>query len=192
MIDSLPSDLYTIIVKMKSCSFKYMRYYDLVAACLLLFSVIFYVVVYVTMSSIAPEIQQAANFDYSSWIILLLVLFAIVFLLFFAISSFQWFELVMASNNKIVQELIYILGLGESDEEKEEHLEQTLQAIPVDIVKDSDSMESIYGFGHDENQKWTYAGKKPKVAATVADEKTNEAERTDSLEENGAIESNDN
>ena len=177
---------------MKSCSFKYMRYYDLVAACLLLFSVIFYVVVYVTMSSIAPEIQQAANFDFSSWNILLLLLFAIVFMLFFAISSIQWFELVMASNNKIVQELIYILGLGESDEEKEEHLEQTLQAIPVDIVKDSDSMESIYGFGHDENQKWTYAGKKPKVAATVADEKTNEAERTDSLEENGAIESNDN
>ena len=123
-----------------------------------------------------------------TWIFLLLVLFAIVFLLFFAISSIQWFELVMASNNKIVQELIYILGLGESDEEKEEHLEQTLQAIPMDIVKDSDSMESIYGFGHDDNQKWTYAGKKPKVASTVADEKTNEAKRTDSLEENGAIE----
>ena len=154
----------------------------MVAACLLLFSVIFYVVVYVTMSSIAPEIQQAANFDYSSWIILLLVLFAIVFLLFFAISSIQWFELVMASNNKIVQELIYILGLGELDEEKEEHLEQTLQAIPMDIVKDSDSMESIYGFGHDENEKWTFAGVKPKVAETIVDEKTESVEEIREVE----------
>ena len=42
----------------------------------------------------------------------------------------------------------------------------------MDIVKDSDSMESIYGFGHDENKKWTFAGVKPKVEESIVDEKT--------------------
>ena len=76
-----------------------------------------------------------------------------------------------ASNNKIVQELIYILGLWEADGEKEEHLQQTLQEIPLEI-KDTDSVDSLYGFGHDENKKWTFAGVKPKVEESIVDEKT--------------------
>ena len=32
---------------------------------------------------------------------------------------------------------------------------RNFQEIPLDLVKDTDSMESIYFLGHDENQKWT-------------------------------------
>merc|ERR1719474_493072 len=77
----------------------------------------------------------------------------------------------------MVQELIYILGIWslEDEEENREKLLPSLQAIPLDMMKDNygdtDSIESIYGFGHDENQKWTYAGKKPQVSKTP-DEKT--------------------
>ena len=156
---------------MKSCTFKIMKFYDWGTACLLLFSGILYTMVYVTMSSIAPEIQQATNFDFSSWTIILIILFAFIFWLFSVISIIQWFELVRASNNKIVQELIYILGLWEADGEKEEHLQQTLQEIPLEI-KDKDSVDSLYGFGHDENKKWTFAGVKPKVEESIVDEKT--------------------
>ena len=157
-----------------------MKFYDLGTACLLLFSGILYTMVYVTMSSIAPEIQQATNFDFSSWTIILIVLFAFIFWLFSVISIIQWFELVRASNNKIVQELIYILGLWEADGEKEEHLQQTLQEIPLD--KDTDSVDSLYGFGHDENEKWTFAGVKPKVAETIVDEKTESVEEIREVE----------
>jgi len=135
------------------------------------------------MSSIAPEIQQATNFDFSSWTIILIILFAFIFWLFSVISIIQWFELVRASNNKIVQELIYILGLWEADGEKEEHLQQTLQEIPLD--KDTDSVDSLYGFGHDENEKWTFAGVKPKVAETIVDEKTESVEEIREVEWNG-------
>ena len=164
---------------MISCTFKIMKFYDWGTACLLLFSGILYTMVYVTMSTIAPEIQQATNFDFSSWTIILIVLFAFIFW-FSVISIIQWFELVRASNNKIVQELIYILGLWEADGEKEEHLQQTLQEIPLD--KDTDSVDSLYGFGHDENEKRTFAGVKPKVAETVVDEKTESVEEIREVE----------
>jgi len=72
----------------------------------------------------------------------------------------------------------YLIWKFEEDEEKVENLQQLLQGTPLDIIKadydNTDSVESIYEFGHDENQKWTYAGKRPQVPETL-DEKTDDA-----------------
>merc|ERR1712098_764187 len=164
------------ITKMKSATFRSMNYCDLIIAIIMLVSVLLFASVYMIMTSIAPEIQEASNFDISSWMILIIIVVQIIFVLFFAISTVQWFDLSNPSS-KMVQELLYILGIWrlEEDEEKREKLLPSLQATPLDTMKDqygdTDSIESIYGFGHDENQKWTYAGKKPQVSKT-ADEKT--------------------
>merc|ERR1712098_49817 len=165
------------ITKMKSATFRSMNYCDLIIAIIMLVSVLLFASVYMIMTSIAPEIQEASNFDISSWMILIIIVVQIIFVLFFAISTVQWFDLSNPSS-KMVQELPYILGfwsLEEDEEENREKLLPSLQATPLDMMKDhygdTDSIESIYGFGHDENQKWTCAGKKPQVSKTL-DEKT--------------------
>merc|ERR1719450_909188 len=137
---------------MKSATFKSLKYCDLFVSIIMFVSVIFFASAYMIMTSIAPQIQEAANFDISSWIILVIIVVQIAFLLFFAISMVQWFELKKPSS-KMVQELIYILGIWnlKEDEEKVENLQQALQGTPLEMIKanyaDADSVESIYGFG---------------------------------------------
>ena len=88
------------------------------------------------------------------------------FITFYKLSIFifyvyNWFVLRTKTSHRIISELIYILGLEPS--QPRSIGEGSEDPIPP-IVPKAESVESIYGFGHDEEKKWTFAGKKPQVA----------------------------
>ena len=66
----------------------------------------------------------------------------------------------------IVAELIYILGL-EGKQEPDDG--------PAELKK-AESDLSIYGFGHTEDQKWTFAGRKPAAAGPPTRRETETSE----------------
>ena len=80
------------------------------------------------------------------------------------ILSLAWY----CGDSTIVPELVTILGV---EKLKRSRLLNT-GSLKAAVDKDTDSVDSLYGFGHDENEKWTFAGVKPKIAETIVDEKT--------------------
>ena len=124
--------------------------------------------------SIVEELQQAANFDQwklfilSAAIVSLLTTGVFIFgawkVTVTALTMVQEVALATGKRNAVVAETIYILGLtigGESE----------LLAPPLSVIllpssshpgpqvsSRSSSIISIFGFGHDREGKWTFAG----------------------------------
>ena len=77
----------------------------------------------------------------------------------FAFGSWKEFQLYSGSQNSVVAETIYILGVG-MELERPACLGQEPPATVVETSR-SFSMTSIFGFGYDDSFKWTFAGRKP-------------------------------
>ena len=101
-----------------------------------------------------------------AWFFLIGVGFTLLYAIIFVFYVYNWFVLRTKAQHRIISELIYILGLepaqprtgGEGSEDP----------IPIAVPAKAESVESVYGFGHDDDKKWTYAGKKPKAAKDPA------------------------
>ena len=73
-----------------------------------------------------------------------------------AILAFgAWKECMLhgGKNNSVVAETIYILGLA---------IVPRPETIGSIAVSEASSVVSIFGFGHDDDGKWTFAGRRPK------------------------------
>ena len=104
--------------------------------------------------SVVQELQQAANFDNWKFFIILAGIVALLICGVLTLGSLKEFQMCRSTRNSVVAEAIYILGLG---------LESTVSVgvVPSIEASKASSMQSIFGFGHDDNLKWTYAGRKP-------------------------------
>ena len=100
-------------------------------------------------------------FFFSAWFFIIGVVFCLLYAIIFIFYVYNWFVLRTKTSHRIISELIYILGLEPS--QPRSIGEGSEDPIPP-IVPKAESVESIYGFGHDEDKKWTFAGKKPHVA----------------------------
>ena len=148
----------------KSFTLKAMKFLDVAMALILLVTCFLCLVSYIMMGKMAPELREASNFGVSSWMFLITMIFSLAFCLIGIFFVFNWFVLSTNADHVIISELIYILGLEPGLERKDgdgsEHNKTPPAILSSGVnLSDADSIESIYGFGHDKDQKWTYAGR---------------------------------
>ena len=143
-----------------------MKHFDVIKFVNLAAAIIFFVMgVFLAMAftfnmSVVEELQQAANFDNWKIFIILAAIVAFIACIIFTLASWKEFRMSMKSSNSVVAETIYILGLGMELERPSPLGLETPSEDSVETIRSS-SMESIFGFGHDDDSKWTFAGKKP-------------------------------
>ena len=108
--------------------------------------------------SVVEELQQAANFDNWKFFILLAGIFALLASGVFTFGSWKEFQMYRGGRNSVVAETIYILGLRMELERPVCLGSESSAAVEV---SGTSSMVSIFGFGYDDDYKWTFAGRRP-------------------------------
>ena len=79
--------------------------------------------------------------------------------LVFAFGSWKEFQMCSVRHNSVVAETIYILGVG-MELQRPACPGEEQPATLVEMSRSS-SMVSIFGFGHDDTLKWTFARRRP-------------------------------
>ena len=111
-------------------------------------------VAYVFNNSLVDELQQASNFDnWKSFIITAAIISLLTFAVFLA-EPFKVYQMYDGGYSSVVAETIYILGIGRELVRPEPDGSEP-------SVATTSSIASIFGFGYDDEFKWTYAGRKP-------------------------------
>ena len=151
---------------LRANTFKVLRFTDSFTMFIFFVMSILLLISYISLSEMAPELQTAANMDYITWFFLIGVCFSLIYAIICAFYIYNWFVLRTKTDHVIISELIYILGLEPSP--------KRLDGVgredpPIPPLKESQSVESVYGFGHDEEKRWTFAGKKPKSQSQSTD-----------------------
>ena len=163
------------------------KFLNLVAAILFLVMGIFLLVGFTFNLSVMLELQQAATFDNWKFFILLAGIVALLTSGVFAFGSWKEFQMYRGSRNSVVAETIYILGLGM---ELERPVCLGSESEVVEASRSS-SMVSIFGFGYDDDNKWTFAGRRPlpredpemeDVEEKLKEPKNEDAKETDTFE----------
>ena len=111
--------------------------------------------------NMAEELQEASNFDNGKGFILLAGIISFINSLVFAYGAYVVFQLFEKENSTVVAELIYILGVGKIMSRP------PVVGEEIKDVSETSSLSSIYGFGHDDEKNWTFAGRKPCNTAEV-------------------------
>jgi hypothetical protein len=142
---------------MKIKHFGVIKFVNLIAAILFLVMGILLAMGFTINLSVVEELQEAANFDSWKIFILLAGMVAILTSAVLAFGSWKEFQMFSGSHNSVVAETLYILGLGKEMERPACLGSET--DTSVSSVKSS--MISIFGFGYDDSNKWTFAGRKP-------------------------------
>ena len=140
--------------------FGVIKFVNLVATILFFISGISLLAAFTFNLSVVSELQQAANFDHWKIFILLAGIVALLTAIVFAIGSFKEFQMYNGSHNSVVAEVIYILGLGLELPRSSGVGSETPPSV-LEEESGSSSMVSIFGFGQDDSDKWTFAGRKP-------------------------------
>ena len=138
--------------------FGVIKFLNLAAAILFLVMGIFLLVGFTFNLSVVEELQQAANFDNWKFFILLAGIFALLASGVFTFGSWKEFQMYRGGRNSVVAETIYILGLRMELERPVCLGSESSAAVEV---SGSSSMVSIFGFGYDDDYKWTFAGRRP-------------------------------
>lgn len=131
----------------------------ILAVMFFIFGIVLIVTFALNMASLETELAQAANFD--RWNILIIVT-GIFSLLFCGLNIYEvitFMSLKSGRKNSVVAEMIYILGLENEKRPAADGIEATPSVVSVD------SARSIFGIGHDDFQRWTFAGRKPQPLA---------------------------
>ena len=139
---------------------------DVINAMLMLISDVFLLIGFINLNSLGPVEVASGNVDLVRWIFLIGSINCFVLLLFYIFCVLNWFALRTKGKLSIIAELIYILGIYTKGKEVDEKAEEEKKSIGGEIFKsksESASVESLYGFGHTEDEKWTFSGKKPNV-----------------------------
>ena len=146
-------------------TFENFRGLDILNAILMFVGGIVLLAGYASLTSLSSIHQDSGNVPVVKWIFLAGSIICFVHLVFYVFSVVNWFALRTKKKFGIIAELIYILGIH-SDGKKAEDLEEEKKSIGEEVFKPKSesspgSVESVYGFGHNEDQKWTFSGKKP-------------------------------
>lgn len=143
---------------------------DLISALLMLIASVLLLVGYFALNSLGPVPTASGNVDVVQWIFLIGAIICFVVLLFYVFCVLNWFAVRTKGKFSIIAELIYILGMYTLEKETDEKAEEEKKSIGGEVFKsksETASVESLYGFGHTEDQKWTFSGKKPKAPNSI-------------------------
>ena len=143
---------------------------DFISAFLTLIGGVFLLIGYFSLTSLGPVQKASGNVDVVQWIFLIGAIICFVVLLFYIFSVLNWFALRTKGKFSVIAELIYILGMYTTHEEETDKAEEEKKSIGGEVFlpkSESGSVESLYGFGHTEDQKWTFSGKKPKALKSI-------------------------
>ena len=134
--------------------FRFIQVVNAMAAFIFLVLGIILTVAYVFNNSLVDELQQASNFDnWKSFIITAAIISLLTFAVFLA-EPFKVYQMYDGGYSSVVAETIYILGIGRELARPEPDGSEP-------SVATTSSIASIFGFGYDDEFKWTYAGRKP-------------------------------
>ena len=140
---------------------------DAIIAVIMFVALIMILVVYILIKlPFNPEIRTSANWKSLEPYLICSFVFAFINVVVFGMFSVWQWQMKTKAKKPIVAELIYILGLEGT---------QAPDEGPAELKK-ADSDLSIYGFGHTEDQKWTFAGRKPAVAGPPTRRETETSE----------------
>ena len=133
--------------------FRIIQIVNIMAAFIFLVMAIILNVAFYFNNSLVDELQEASNFD--NWKIFIIAAGSISFLVIavFLFGSLKVYRMYDGGYNSMVAETIYILGIG-----MELARPEPLGSEPSIAAS---SIASIFGFGYDDEFKWTYAGRKP-------------------------------
>ena len=154
-------------------TFQNILLFDFISAFLMLVSWAFLLSGYFSLDSLGPIQKASGNADVVKWIYLVGSIISFVLLLFYVFCVFNWFALRTKGKFGIIAELIYILGMYTLEEKTNEKAdEEEKKSIGEEVFNlksksETASVESLYGFGHTEDQKWTFSGKKPKPPNSI-------------------------
>ena len=137
--------------------FKVIFFFAILAALLFCISGIVLIVSYVILStSLVTELEQASNFDRWHVAMLLAGIFAIAFSILNAYYVYLFSVLKKGRKDKIVGELIYILGIEAVGEHPSPSNPDRISLLSADDI-------SVFGLGHDDENRWTFSGRLPKI-----------------------------
>ena len=157
--------------------FSLIKFLNLAAAILFLVMGICLLTGFTFNLSVVEEIQRAANFDNWKFFILLSGIVALLASGILAFGSWKEFQMSFGSRNSVVAETIYILGLGMELIRPVCLGSESSQASAA--ASRSSSMMSIFGFGYDDSDKWTFAGRRPLPREDPGEEDDTEAVAAD-------------
>ena len=149
---------------------KQMFLFDLTSAVLMGLGAIFLLIGFIILNTLGPVQMASGNVEVVKWIFFSGFIFCLVNFLFYVFCAFDWYSLTTTGKFAIIAELIYILGVYTKGEEDSEEMVEEKKSLGEEVFKsksETDSVKSLYGFGHTEDQKWTFSGKKPIVPNTV-------------------------
>ena len=143
---------------------------DVINAMLMLISDVFLLIGFINLNSLGSVEVASGNVDLVRWIFLIGSINCFVLLLFYIFCVLNWFALRTKGKLSIIAVLIYILGIYTKGKEVDEKAEEEKKSIGGEIFKsksESASVESLYGFGHTEDEKWTFSGKNPNASNSI-------------------------
>ena len=143
---------------------------DVINAMLMLISDVFLLIGFINLNSLGSVEVASGNVDLVRWIFLIGSINCFVLLLFYIFCVLNLFALRTKGKLSIIAVLIYILGIYTKGKEVDEKAEEEKKSIGGEIFKsksESASVESLYGFGHTEDEKWTFSGKNPNASNSI-------------------------
>ena len=162
--------------------FGVIKFVNLLAAIIFLVMGFLLIMAFTFNLSVVDELQQAANFDNWKAFIIIAGIVSLLASGVLAFGSLKEFQMYSGSNNSVVAETIYILGLGVDSERPPVIGEESVRDASMSR---SSSMVSIFGFGYDDSYKWTFAGRRPLPREDPAEEGNEDAKEitTDNTDE---------
>ena len=139
---------------------------DCISAFLMLIGGAFMLIGFFSLNSLGSVQKVSGNVDVVKWIFLTSVIISFVLLLFYIFCVLNWFALRTKGKFGISAELIYILGMHTIAERIDEKTEEK-KSIGGEVFKSQSESAPLYGFGHTEDQKWTFSGKKPEAPNSI-------------------------
>ena len=135
--------------------FKVTYFFAILAVLLFSISGIVLIINYAFSTGLVNELKQASNFDRWHVAMILAGIFAIAFSILNAYFVYLFSTLKKGEKDAIVGELIYILGIDARSE-------QPSPANPEAASLAPSANSSIFGFGRDDDSRWTFSGRIPK------------------------------
>ena len=143
---------------------------DIISAILMLISFLFLLIGFFALNSLGLIQEASGAADWVKWIFLTGSIICFIFLFFYIFCAINWFTLRTKGKWSIIAELIYILGIYNKEKARQKREEEVKKSIGGDIITPKSkaaSVESLYGFGHTEDERWTFSGKKPKAPNSI-------------------------
>ena len=143
---------------------------DVISAILMFISSLVLLIGFFSLNTLGPIQVLSGAVDWVKWIFMAGSIICFVFLFFYIFCALNWFALRTKGKLSIIAELIYILGIYTKGKKDDEKAVEEKKSIGGDIFKPkskSASVESLYGFGHTEDEKWTFSGKKPSIPKSI-------------------------